>query len=245
MHRNEYVAKVGFVKTLDRTCQQCGGIYASNERSNCPKCGQPLVIPSHQTENGIRQYCFTEVTIYPLLQSDVKEAHKKRLAAANGLETVYRIVLWGKYDQTTNTLQPDARVRYLVPKRTIRVLLNTPPLPKLFQGNDKSTKLELKYTFDARRGDQFQFLDSKQEATTHMEATTPTTPAQEVVTVVQDDVVKNLASQLAILTQQFAELTKPVNNKPAPVPSEESLNYDPSDDCVDEMEMDFEDVIPF
>lgn len=209
MHRHEYTAKVGFVKTLDRTCKQHGGIYSSTEHSVCPKCQQPLVIPSHNTENGPRPYCFSEVTLYPLLQKEVKDRHEKRLKVAGGLITVIRVVLWGKYSQENNTLQPDPRVRYLAPKRTVRVLFNTPPLPKAYTAKDGSTKLELKYTFDGRHGDQFEFLDSKQEATAHMEATSNVSQPSPQINAGEYDTssLNTLANQLATLTKRFEELT--------------------------------------
>ncbi len=162
MEKHSFVAKIGFTKVLDLTCPQHGGMYSSNEKTTCPKCNSPLVSPTRKTEKGQIPFCLTEVTFYPMLPQEVKDSYAAKMKAAKGLPMIHRFVLYGYYDGETNTLNPDARTRYLVPKRTIRLEFNTTPLYHPFEGKE-GTGLEIKFVFSRKYGDEIEFLDAKQE----------------------------------------------------------------------------------
>ena len=233
MFRNEYIAKIGFTRTLDRTCGQCGGLYASNEKSHCPKCNQALIIPTHQTDEGPRPYCFTEVTLYPMMRQEAKDRHAKRTVAAKGLLYVIRMVLWGHYDKERSVVLPDNRVPYLVPKRTIRVLFNSPQQLLPFTANDGSQKIEMKYTFDGRDGDQIEFLDAKQTAQANMEGAKTPTPTPEPVVAPTPDLVALITSQVL---KQFTETVKAGGILPAPNPTEAGMSEATASDYVPDAE---------
>lgn len=160
MYRNEYISKVGFTKVLDLTCSNHGGMYTSNEHSTCPKCGKALIAPTFTTKEGVvRPYCITEVTLYPQMPEDVTNQQSSRTDKAKGIMPIIRMSLWGRYNKDNNTVVPDPRTQYLVPKRLVRTLFNTPPVFTTFTTKGKVTKLEQKYVFDHRKGDQIEFLD--------------------------------------------------------------------------------------
>ena len=185
MFKNEYIAKVGFVKTLDRTCGPCGGMYASSERVACPKCNTALILPMTKGDNP-RPYLMTEVHLYPQEQQRHKDEFARKCAASGGLPFEIRMVLWGRYDKDTQTTVPDKRVQYLVPKRLIHVMFNTRPVPRTFHST-KDNQEKLDFNFHA--GDQMKFLDDPKQfealtgQTTEQAAaevgntTTKTTPA--------------------------------------------------------------------
>lgn len=227
MFRNEYTAKIGFTRVLDRTCPKDGGLYSSNEKSHCPKCNTPLVIPSHQVEGGARPYCFTEVTLYPMMRKESKERHAKRTEAAKGLLYVLRMTLWGRYDKERNVVEPDPRTQYLVPKRTIRVTFNNPPTVIPYTAKDQTTKLEWKYTFDSRDGDQIEFLDAKQTAETAMAATTSVSNNTTIDPVKVDPVLASMQKQLDDLKAAAAAQGGVL---PAPNPAESSMSMDSPED---------------
>lgn len=162
MEKHSFVAKIGFTKVLDLTCPKDGGLYSSNERTSCPKCSGRLVPPTRKTDKGQIPFCLTEVTFYPMLPQDVKDSYAAKMKAAGGLPSVHRFVLYGYFDAQTNTLNPDARTRYLVPKRTIRLEFNTTPQYRPFTGKN-GDGLEIKFVFSRRYGDEIEFLDAKQE----------------------------------------------------------------------------------
>jgi len=223
MYRNEYTAKIGFTRVLDRTCLKDGGLYSSNEKSHCPKCNQPLVPPTRQSESGPIPYCFTEVTLYPLMRKETRERHAKRTEAAKGLLYTLRMVLWGHMDKETGVAVPDNRTQYLVPKRTIRVEFNNPPQLLPYTASDKSTKVEMKYTFDARDGDQIEFLDAKQTSATMLVEANPA-PAANPAPNPQD--TAGLLAQLTSLTQAL----QANGVLPAPNPAEASMSMDQPED---------------
>jgi len=235
MFRNEYIAKIGFTRTLDRTCSQCGGLYASNEKSHCPKCNQSLIITTHQTEEGPRPYCFTEVTLYPMMRQEAKDRHAKRTAAAKGLLYIIRMVLWGHYDKERNIVLPDARVPYLVPKRTIRVLFNNPHQLLPFTANDGSQKIEMKYTFDGREGDQVEFLDAKQTAQANMDGAKTPIPTPEPVVAPTTDMAA-LAAQITVQVLQQLGAVKAGSVLPAPNPTEAGMSEATASDYVPDAE---------
>lgn len=228
MFRNEYTAKIGFTRVLDRTCSQCGGLYSSNEKSHCPKCQQPLIVPTHQTESGPRPYCFTEVTLYPMMRQEAKDKHSKRTAASKGLLFTIRMTLWGRYDKVSHEVQPDARTRYLVPKRTIRVLFNNPPtlLPFIAKA-DGSQRIELKYTFDSHDGDQIEFLDAKQTADANIAGAKTPTPTP-------DPVLPAPTPEVAVLQQQMTAILTALQGTsgvlPAPDPTKRGTTLTDADD---------------
>ncbi len=212
MFRNEYTAKIGFTRLLDRTCSKCGGLYTGSEYAHCPKCKQALVVPSFNTAEGPRKYCFTEVTLYPLMRQEAKDRHAKRTEAAKGLLYVIRMTLWGRYDKERDVVQPDPRTQYLVPKRVIRVLFNNPPTLIPYTANDQTTKVEMKFTFDIRDGDQVEFLDEKQTATALMEGTKTPTPTEAPT------------PELEALQQQMANMVEAFKKvMPAPDPSDAGM----------------------
>jgi len=228
MFRNEYTAKVGFTRLLDRTCPKDGGLYASNEKSHCPKCQSPLVQPTRpgepaRNETGPIPYCFTEVTLYPLLRKEVKDKHAARTASAKGVLYVIRMTLWGRYDTERGVLEPDGRTQYLVPKRTIRVEFNNPPTLIPYTANDKSTKIEMKYVFDGRAGDQIEFLDAKQTATASMAGAEAVTPVNTALP----------NASVAVIQEQFGQLMKMMQAGgvlPAPNPADASMSMDEPED---------------
>jgi len=226
MFRNEYIAKIGFTRTLDRTCGQCGGLYASNEKDHCPKCNQALIIPTHQTDEGPRPYCFTEVTLYPMMRQESKARHAKRTAAAKGLLYTIRMTLWGHYDKERNVVLPDNRVQYLVPKRTIRTLFNSPPQLLPFTAKDKSQKIEMKYTFDGREGDQIEFLDAKQTAQAEMDGAKSPTPTPETAAAPTPDV--------AALTAQMGQMMALLKQAGGVLPAPDPANSGASDSSTEE-----------
>jgi len=235
MFRNEYTAKIGFTRTLDRTCGQCGGLYSSNEKSHCPKCNQALIIPTHQTDEGPRPYCFTEVTLYPMMRQEAKDRHAKRTVAAKGLLYVIRMVLWGHYDKERSVVLPDNRVPYLVPKRTIRVLFNSPQQLLPFTANDGSQKIEMKYTFDGRDGDQIEFLDAKQTAQANMEGAKTPIPTPEPVVAPTPDMAA-LAAQITAQVLKQLGAVKTGSALPAPNPADSGMSEATAADYVPDAE---------
>ena len=181
MFTHSYIAKIGFVKTLDRTCPTHGGMYSSQERNICPKCNAALIAPMTKGDNP-RPYLMTEIHIYPQERQDHQEDHKRRSAASGGLEFEIRFILWGRWDAERQMIFPDNRVQYLAPKRLIHVEFNKRPIIRPFvsakEGNKQ--KLEFKYHFDGRAGDKLKFLDSKEtfEALTGQTTTTAQASAQ-------------------------------------------------------------------
>jgi len=197
-------------------------------------------------EDGVRPYCLTEVTLYPLMRKEATERHARRTASAKGLLYVIRLSLWGRYDKEKNLVTPDARTQYLVPKRTIRVLLNNPPTLIPYTAKDGTQKLEMKYVFDSRDGDQLEFLDAKQEAAVMMAAAPKAVAAPAPVAVHTDPAIAAMQQQLAMLT---AALLKGSGNvMPAPNPAEstmvvtEAADYSPD---VATMAQEVGDVDPF
>ena len=173
MYKHSYTAKIGFVKTLDRTCATHGGRYSSAERQVCPKCNETLVVPMQRDSKtgNMRPSLFTEVTLYPQMRGDDRKDFENNTLRSNSLgHFEFKMNLWGKYDAATNTVQPDGRVRYLAVKRTIRVEFNSPPLIRPFtsQKYDGQQRIEMKYNFNSNRGDQIEFLDNIQAAQTEM-----------------------------------------------------------------------------
>ena len=235
MFRNEYIAKIGFTRTLDRTCGQCGGLYASNEKSHCPKCNQDLIIPTRQTDEGPRPYCFTEVTLYPMMRQETKDSHAKRTAAAKGLLYIIRMVLWGHYDKERNVVLPDNRVPYLVPKRTIRATFNNPHQLLPFTAKDGSQKIEMKYTFDGRDGDQIEFLDAKQTAQAEMDGAKSPIPTPEPVMAPTTDMVA-LATQITAQVLQQLGAVKTGSTLPAPNPANAGMSEATASDYVPDAE---------
>lgn len=174
MFKHTYIAKVGFVKTLDRTCPKDGGMYSSQERHVCPKCQAALVMPMTKGESP-RPYLMTEVHVYPQERQQFRDEHKSRSAAAGGLEFEIRFILWGRYDKDSQTTHPDKRVQWLIPKRLIHLEFNTRPIVRPFHSTrDSIQKLELKYHFNNRAGDNLRFLDYPEE----FQANTGQTPEQ-------------------------------------------------------------------
>lgn len=232
MFRNEFTAKIGFTRVLDRTCGNCGGLYSSNEKSHCPKCNNPLHIPTRPSDTGPRPYCFTEVTLYPMMRQEMKDKHAKRTTASKGLLYTLRMTVWGTYDKERDIVLPDKRTQYLVPKRTIRVLFNNPPTLIPFTANDKSQKVEMKFTFDGHSGDQIEFLDAKQTADASMAGAEPPTP----------EPTKAPVPNAAVLQQQIADLLQVFqtvgNVLPAPDPEDKGVtltdasDYAPSEEVV-------------
>jgi len=172
MEKHSFVAKIGFTKVLDLTCPKDGGLYSSNEKTSCPKCNARLVSPTRKTDKGPIPFCLTEVTFYPMLPQEVKDSYAAKMQAAGGLPAVHRFVLYGYFDGPTNTLNPDARTRYLVPKRTIRLEFNTPPQYRPFTGKN-GDGLEIKFVFSRRYGDEIEFLDAKQEFELNQKSASP------------------------------------------------------------------------
>lgn len=227
MFRNEYTAKIGFTRVLDRTCPKDGGMYSSNEKSACPKCNSPLIPPTRKTDSGPVPYCFTEVTLYPKMPKAMQDLHVKRTEASKSLFYTIRMILWGRVDKDLGVAVPDKRSMYLVPKRTIRVVFNNPPQLKPFTAGDQSTKVEMKYTFDSRDGDQIEFLDSKQEM--QLEAPAAETkvaesPAPTIDPIKVDPVLASMKAQLDTLT---AALNKVL---PAPNPADSAMSMDSPED---------------
>ena len=229
MYRNEFTAKVGFTRILDRTCSDCGGLYSSNEKSHCPKCAKPLVIPARPTSDGPLPYCFTEVTLYPLMRQETKDKHAKRTEAAHGLLYVIRVILWGTYDKERNIVVPDKRSQYMVPTRTIRALFNNPPTLIPYTANDGSQKIEMKFTFDWRLGDQIEFLDAKQEMATKIaEADTAIAQASnKTAAPVPDPAI--LQQQMTAIMEAFKAAGLVL---PAPNPAEVGMDDCPSDEVM-------------
>jgi len=232
MYRNEFTAKIGFTRVLDRTCKQCGGLYSSNEKSHCPKCGQPVTIPTRQADDGPQAYCFTEVTLYPLMRQEMKDRHAKRTVAAKGMLYVIRMILWGHYDKERNIVLPDKRSQYMVPTRTIRVLFNNPPTLIPYTAKDGSQRVEMKFTFDGHNGDQVEFLDAKQE--------------MAVETAEADTAIANVASKTAaptpdpaVLQQQMAAILATFQTAGLMIPTPnhtdsgvDKEDYSPSDEAM-------------
>jgi hypothetical protein len=183
------------------------------------------------------------VTLYPKLRKEDKDAHAARTKAAKGLLYTIRIILWGRYDKNRNIVEPDARTRYLVPKRTIRVALYKPPTIIPFTAKDGTQKLEMKYVFDARGGDQLEFLDEKQEAADMMasaETKAPPSPATNNATSTEMMAIQNTLNQLM---QAF---TQAGGVLPAPDPSESSMIMSDKDDYTpDDETMAIESFDPF
>jgi len=165
-------AKIGFTKVLDRKCAIHGGHYSSHEKSVCPKCSNGLIELTRVTAAGETvKYCITEVTLYPLHRQSMADDLVKRTTATNGLLYTYRLSLFGRYDKATDTVTPDNRTRYLVPKRVILVECNDfPVLKPYFSVQANAQKIEIKYVFNKRLGDDIRFIDDKQEAQQYIKA---------------------------------------------------------------------------
>jgi len=235
MFRTEFIAKIGFTRVLDRTCPNCGGLYSSYEQATCPKCNANLVMPAYNTDEGPKRYCLTELTLYPKLPERVKKLHLDRTKSAKGLLYTIRVVLWGHYDKERNVMEPDARTRYLVPKRTIRVALYDPPVPIPFTAKDGTQKLEMHYVFSDRSGDQIEFLDDKQEATEMMKSANQDQKVantdNKVPTKVPTD-VNNVQITPEMLTKVMAAIQQLGSVLPAPDPSEAKMTMTDADDYV-------------
>lgn len=214
MFKHSYVAKVGFVKNLDRTCPTHGGMYSSNERNACPKCGVPLNHMAINTQKGVRKTIMTEVTLYPVLPQNEKDEHASRTKKASGFEYEIKMVLWGHYDEERGTVFPDKRVQYIVPKRTLLVEFHTKPVVRPFVTREQEHKLEFKYTVTGR--DMVKFLDSKAtyEALTGESASAPAaTNTKQTISnpVVPQTAIQNANPQMALIMEQLASLTAMVN----------------------------------
>lgn len=206
MEKHSYTAKIGFTKVLDLTCPKDGGMYSSNEKTTCPKCNQRLVPPTRKTEKGPVPYCFTEVTFYPMYPQDLKDSYAAKMKAAGGVPSVHRFVLYGYYDAQTNTLNPDARTRYLVPKRTIRLEFNTIPQYRPFQGKD-GAGLEIKFVFSKKYGDEIEFLDAKQEFALNQANASKSTPVtQGAAALPAMDLNTLAANPMAQMMMQFMQM---------------------------------------
>jgi len=228
MFRTELTAKIGFTRLLDRTCPSCGGLYSSYEYAHCPKCQAVLVIPMHPAESGARPYCLTEVTLYPKMRKEDKDAHATRTKAAKGLLYTFRVILWGRYDKERNVVEPDARTRYLVPKRTIRVALYNPPTLIPFTAKDGTQKIEMKYVFSAKSGDQIELLDEKQESSEMMAgAKTKETPTQTNTSTPVD--MSAVQAQLNTLMEAFKQAGGVL---PAPNPEKAAMTMSGAEDYV-------------
>lgn len=228
MFRTEFIAKIGFTRILDRTCPNCGGLYSGYERATCPKCNANLVMPVYNTDEGPKQYCLTELTLYPKLPERVKKVHLARTKSAKGLLYTIRVVLWGRYDKERNVVEPDARTRYLVPKRTIRVALYDPPVPIPFTAKDGTQKLEMHYVFSDRSGDQIEFLDEKQESSEMMAgAKTKETPTQTNTSTPVD--MSAVQAQLNTLMEAFKQAGGVL---PAPNPENAAMTMSGAEDYV-------------
>lgn len=251
MYKHAYTAKIGFTKVLDRTCAQCGGMYSSNEKSVCPKCNNQLVVPTFKAKDGsVRPYLMTEVTLYPLMRQDDRQDFEARTERAKGLGHLeIKMVLWGRYDKETNTVVPDARTQYLVPKRTVRVEFNTPPIlrPYVSQKNNGQQRVEFKYALNSNRGDELEFLDSKQTAETMQNEAQSGLNARKAEASANGATNTNpnpaqLAQQFAALLEQASKMGIMPGNTPAqtqsnasaPVPDAETPNFDPNLDADDD-----------
>ena len=166
------VAKIGYTQVLDRKCPTHGGHYSSYEKSVCPKCSAGLIELTRVTVAGDTvKYCITEVTLYPLHTDDMMNNLIKRTKAAGGLMYTYRLSLFGHYDKATDTVTPDNRTRYLVPKRVIRLELNDFPVKKLyFSTRMQAQMIEVKYVFNDGLKDELEFCDDKQESQQYIQA---------------------------------------------------------------------------
>jgi len=167
MFRNEYTARIGFVKTLDRTCPTHKGMYSSAEKTHCPKCNAPLVQFTVTTKrHGVRPQCLSEIVIYPIYRPEDEKIWESRTERAGGFGMQIRVNLWGRYDDERKIAYPDNRVQYLQPKRIARFCLNTKPLLKAYTSNKDGVPkqmIEMKYEFNQGRGDQIEFLDKPAE----------------------------------------------------------------------------------
>jgi hypothetical protein len=239
MYRNEYICKVGFTKVMDRTCGQCGGIYSSSEKSNCPKCNAPLIVPTIKTEKGPRPYCFTEVTLYPVMSQDIRQRYAAHREKAKGLPWIIRMKLWGKYDEKNNIVVPDRRTPWLTQKKEVRVLFQTPPIYTLFESKEHGTSLQILYT--VKRGDDVQFLGPKEYSANAMEQhenLTAEVKSQEVAkidTPPANNDMEEMKATLMQLTKRFLEMeSKPAPAEVAQVNNQISDAPDPSEGYASE-----------
>lgn len=232
MFNTEYHARVGFVKVLDRTCTQCKGIWASNEHSTCPKCGLQLVLPTIQTDKGPRPYCFTEVTIYPVMPEKFKTAYADKLQKSKSLPWLVRLKLWGHYDEVNKIVTPNGRTPYLTPKKEILVKTNTPPLYSIFHTKEQVPILQILH--EIGKNDSITFIGPKEASTieqsTNAVVTPNVNPPQEVKPVTtsvsaqpeSNAVIEILKMKSELLETKLRLIELQSKSKPAMPPTEVS-----------------------
>lgn len=245
MFKTNYHATVGFTRVIDRACPTCKGIYSSNEHSVCPKCNVALVVPMANTTKGLRPYCFTEVTIYPIMDEKGQKAYVDKVQKSKALGFMVRLKLWGHYDEANNIVLPDNRTKYLTPKKQILVETNNPPIYNLFTTKEKKTVVQILH--EITHGDRITFVGAKDN--TAVAAPAQVAPAPKPAEVKQTTVVNNSTAELMELgktimdmTKRFETLMAGVNTtKQAPAPTMVETNEvnvmemsapDPDEDCV-------------
>lgn len=159
MIKINYHARVGYTRVINRVCTTCKGVWASMEHSNCPKCNKALVHTAVKTPNGVRPYCFTEVTLYPVMPEKIKTTYMSKLQKSKSLGFIVKLKLWGHYDEATKTALPDNRTAYLTPKREVLVETNNPPLYSVFHTREGVPMLQILHEFGY--GDKITYLGYK------------------------------------------------------------------------------------
>ena len=97
---HSYVCYVGFNRRLNLTCPTCKGKHASNEKSQCPKCGQHLVPLTYVSENETRQYFHNEVTLYVKYNNEAEQnSYNESVDKAHGARPTIRMLLWSHWDK--------------------------------------------------------------------------------------------------------------------------------------------------
>jgi len=162
MFRLDTVARVGFVKLIDRSCSSCGNLGSSKDDNTCTKCHakwKPMLIT---TDDGDRPYCWTEVVFYPILTPTARTKYEKYLARINSIDTRYVVKLYGHYSKEQKVLIPAKVANYLPVGRWVRLSLNTKPELSLpFTSKDGQLTISNVYTLDRSEGDQIELLSEK------------------------------------------------------------------------------------
>lgn len=222
-------AVVGFTRVIDRTCPSCRGIYASREHSMCPKCVAALVVPTVQTEKGIRPYCFTEVTIYPIMPEKIQKAYMEGIKKSKSLIPVFRLKIWGKYDEANNIVVPDGITPYLTPKR--QIILKSNMVPDF--GEPFETKhgraIQILYVIKRWMGDSITLVGAKEGTTMAMDnaaALSAPAPKQAPVPTLlvtqgctEDEELAKLELEIAEKKLKLLNMTKKAVPAPASAPA--------------------------
>ena len=157
----QYHATVGYVRTIDRVCPTCKGIWSSRENATCPKCGISLVQMTATTEkNGVRPSCFTEIVLYPIIPEKEKVRYSEKMTKSKSLPFSIRLKLWGHYDEVNNVALQDNRVAHLPVKRTVLVDIGTVPLYSMFMAKGNTPVVQVLHEITSE--DKITFLGSKE-----------------------------------------------------------------------------------